>query len=69
MSLLLLLPIVLFALIGMLLLCGHTVTGLYVGTYIRPVGPSGLHVEVALLVICPRGTRVLDSLGKGEALT
>ena len=68
MSLLLLLPIVLFALIAMLLLCGHTVTGLYVGTYIRPVGPSGFHVEVAL-VICPRGTRVLDSLGKGEALT
>jgi hypothetical protein len=64
MSLLLLLPIVLFALIAMLL----TVTGMYVGTYIRPVGPSGLHVEVTL-VICPRGTRVLDSLGKGEALT
>jgi hypothetical protein len=68
MSLLLLLPIVWFALIAMLLLCGHTVTGLYVGTYIRPVCPSGLHVEVAL-VICPCGTRVLDSLGNGEALT
>ena len=67
MSLLLLLPIVWLALIAMLL-CGHTVTGLYVGTYIRPVCPSGLHVEVGL-VICPRGTRVLVSLGKGEALT
>jgi hypothetical protein len=63
MSLLLLLPIVLFALIAMLLLCGHTATGLYVGTYIRPVGLSGLHVEV-VLVICPRGTRVLGALAK-----
>jgi hypothetical protein len=28
----------------------------------------GLHVE-GVLVICPRGTRVLGSLGNGEALT
>jgi hypothetical protein len=54
MSLLLLLPIVVFALIAMLLLCGHTATGMYVGTDIRPVCPSGLHVE-GVLVICPRG--------------
>jgi hypothetical protein len=68
MSLLLRLPVVLFALIAILLLCGHTATGLYVGMDIRPVCPSGLHVE-GVLVICPRGTRVLDSLGKGDALT
>jgi hypothetical protein len=32
------------------------------------VCPVGLHVE-GVLVICSRGTRVLVSLGKGEALT
>jgi hypothetical protein len=37
-------------------------------TDVRPVCPAGLHVE-GVLVICSRGTRVLVSLGKGEALT
>jgi hypothetical protein len=68
MSLLLLLPIVVFALIAMLLLCGHTATGLYVCTDGRPGSPIGFHVE-GVLVICPRGTRRLVSLGNGEALT
>ena len=52
----------------MLLLCGHAATGLYVCTSVCPVCPTGLHVEV-VLVICPCGTLVLVSLGKGEALT
>jgi hypothetical protein len=52
----------------MLLLCGHVATGLCIRTDIRPVCPAGLHVD-GVLVICSRGTRVLVSLGKGEALT
>jgi hypothetical protein len=68
MSLLLLLPSEWFALIAMLLLCGHVVTGPCIRTDIRSVCPVGLHVE-GVLVICSRGTRVLVSLGKGEALT
>jgi hypothetical protein len=58
MSLLLLLPIEWFALIAMLLLCGHVATGLCIRTDVRPVCPVGLHVE-GVLVICSRGTRVL----------
>jgi hypothetical protein len=68
MSLLLLLPSEWLALIAMLLLCGHVVTGLCIRTDVRSVCPAGLHVE-GVLVICSRGTRVLVSLGKGEALT
>jgi hypothetical protein len=68
MSLLLLLPSEWFALIAMLLLCGHVVTGPCIRTDVRSVCPVGLHVE-GVLVICSRGTRVLVSLGKGEALT
>jgi hypothetical protein len=68
MSLLLLLPSEWFALIAILLLCGHVVTGPCIRTDVRPVCPAGLHVE-GVLVICSRGTRVLVSLGKGEALT
>jgi hypothetical protein len=68
MSMLLLLPSEWFALIAMLLLCGHVVTGLCIRTDVRSVCPVGLHVE-GVLVICSRGTRVLVSLGKGEALT
>ena len=68
MSLLLLLPSEWFTLIAMLLLCGHVVTGPCIRTDVRPVCPAGLHVE-GVLVICSRGTRVLVSLGKGEALT
>jgi hypothetical protein len=68
MSLLLLLPIVLFALIAMMMLCGRTANGLCVRTYGLPGSLMGLHVE-GVLVICPRGTRVLGSLGNGEALT
>jgi hypothetical protein len=68
MSLLLLLPIVLFALTAMLLLCGRTVNGMYVRTDGLPGSLLGLHVE-GVLVICPHGTRVLGSLGNGEALT
>jgi hypothetical protein len=65
---LLLLPSEWFALITMLLLCGHIATGLCICTDIRPVCPSGLHVE-GVLVICSRGTRVLVSIGKGDTLT
>jgi hypothetical protein len=68
MSLLLLLPSEWFALIAILLLCGHVVTGPCIRTDVRPLCPAGLHVE-GVLVICSRGTRVLVSLGKGEALT
>ena len=68
MSLLLLLSIAWLALLAMLLLCVHVVTGSYIRTDVRPVCPVGLHVEV-VLVICSRGTRVLGSLGNGEALT
>jgi hypothetical protein len=52
----------------MLLLCGHVVTGPCIRTDVRSVCPVGLHLE-GVLVICSRGTRVLVSLGKGEALT
>jgi hypothetical protein len=65
---LLLLPSEWFALIAMLLLCGHVVTGPCIRTDVRSVCPVGLHVD-GVLVICSRGTRVLVSLGKGEALT
>jgi hypothetical protein len=70
MNLLLLLPSEWFAIIAMLLLCGHVATGLCICTDVRPVCPAGLHVE-GVLVICSRGTRVLYivSLGKGKALT
>jgi hypothetical protein len=68
MSLLLLLPSEWFALIAILLFCGHVLTGPCIRTDVRPVCPGGLHVE-GVLVICSRGTRVLVSLGKGEALT
>jgi hypothetical protein len=68
MSLLLLLPSEWFALIVMLLLCGHVATGLCIRTDVRPVFPAGLQVE-EVLVICSCGTQVLVSLGKGEALT
>ena len=68
MSLLLLLPIAQFALIAMLLLCGHAVDGLYVCTFVRPVCLIGLRVEV-VLVLCPCGTLVGVSLGRGEDLT
>jgi hypothetical protein len=37
-------------------------------SHVCPVCPAGLHVE-GVLVICSRGTRVLVSLDKGEALT
>jgi hypothetical protein len=49
-------------------LCGHTANGLFVCMDVRLVCPIGLHVEGGL-VICPRGTRVLVILGKGEDLT
>ena len=68
MSLLLLLPSEWFALIAMLLLCDHVVTGPCIRMDVRSVCPAGLHME-GVLVICSRGTRVLVSLGKGKALT
>ena len=68
MSLLLLLPIVLFALIAMLLLCGPEADGRYVCTFVLSVCLIGLHVLV-VLVLCPCGTLVGVSLGRGEDLT